>query len=217
MFYGHLDENVRRTLASLSNERVKVKIAEFKEDDMAFMQQFSKEDPTAAQRTWSGIVYARLWLPVYLKDARRCIYLDSDTLVRKPIRELWEWDLGGKAYGMAMGSVLEYGYNSGVLLMDLRKLDDQENWKALREHMDKYAKLYMFPDQTVLNRYYAGQITELPRKFNYPPRTDSQYTKECDDAVIWHFYNGGTKPALYTESDWCKNEWNSYFARAAPV
>ena len=87
-----------------------------------------------------------MWIPVYLKGLDKCIYLDSDTLVRKPLREIWEFDLGGKAYGMAMGSVPEYGYNSGVMLMDLRKIDTPENWKALYEHVSKYARSYMLPD-----------------------------------------------------------------------
>ena len=65
----------------------------------------------------------------------------------------------------------------------------------------------------MINRYYAGQIAEMPRKFNYPPRTDVKTTQECQDAVIWHFYNGGTKPSVFSEADWCKVEWNEYFSR----
>ena len=101
--------------------------------------------------------------------------------------------------------------------MNLRKVDNAENWKNLSEYMLVNAGTFMLPDQTVINRYYGSEIAELPRKFNYPPRTDSFYTKECEEASIWHFYNGGTKPALFTEADWCKVEWNSYFEKPKPV
>ena len=211
LLHGQLGEDTIKTVLGMRNPRLEITSAAFNRRDMDFMQQFTKNSPTASARSWSGKVFARLWIPLYLKGIDRCIYLDTDTLVRKPLRELWNVDLQGKAYGMAMGSVPEYGYNSGVMLMDLRKVDVAHNWKSLCEHMRKYAATYMLPDQTVINRYYAGQIFELPKKFNYPPRTDVKKSQECQDAVIWHFYNGGTKPAIFSEADWCKVEWNSYF------
>ena len=112
ILHGQLGDDVIKKLLGLKTDRFDVVCASFAQRDMDFMQQFTKNSPTSSQRSWSGIVFARLWLPVYLKDIDRCIYLDSDTLVRKPLREIWDFDLGGKAYGMAMGSVPEYGYNS---------------------------------------------------------------------------------------------------------
>ena len=167
VFYSGTSHDTIKTVLGMRNPRLEITSAAFNRRDMDFMQQFTKNSPTASARSWSGIVFARLWIPLYLKGIDRCIYLDTDTLVRKPLRELWNVDLQGKAYGMAMGSVPEYGYNSGVMLMDLRKVDVAHNWKSLCEHMRKYAATYMLPDQTVINRYYAGQIFELPKKFNY--------------------------------------------------
>ena len=84
--------------------------------------------------------------------------------------------------------------------------------EQLNEHLRKYALSYFLPDQTVINRFYLNDICELPLKYNYPPRTDIPYNgnKLADDAVIWHFYNGGTKPIRFNESDIAKSEWNSF-------
>jgi len=60
----------------------------------------------------------------------------------------------------------------------------------------------------VINRYYRDEICELPKKFNYPPRADVYATEECNNALIWHFYNGGTKPTVFSEAEWCKVAWN---------
>jgi len=146
VLYKHLPENVPAMLNSMQKENVKITSARFNDEDMAFMQQFTKNAANSAVRTWSGIVFARLWIPMYLKSLDRCIYLDSDTLVRGSLRELWQVDLHGKAYGMAMGCVPEYGYNSGVIVMDCRKVDNEENWKSLFEHMQQFAATYMLPD-----------------------------------------------------------------------
>lgn len=146
ILYKHLPENIPAALNNLQKENVKITTATFNDEDMAFMQQFTKNSPSSAVRTWSGIVFARLWIPMYLKFLDRCIYLDSDTMVRGSLRELWEFDLQGKAYGMAMGCIPEYGYNSGVMLMDCRKIDNEQNWKGLFEHMQAYAATYMLPD-----------------------------------------------------------------------
>jgi lipopolysaccharide biosynthesis glycosyltransferase len=195
ILYKNFPDNAMQTIVDMTNQHVKIIPGMFNDEDMAFMQQFTNNSPNSAVRSWSGIVFARLWIPMYLKSLDRCIYLDSDTIVRGSLKELWQTDLQGKAYGMAMGSVPEYGHNSGVMLMDCRKIDNEENWKGLFEHMQAYATTYMLPDQTVINRYYRDEIFELPQKFNYGPRTDTTTTEQCRDALIWHFYNGGTKPS----------------------
>lgn len=209
----YLPEDAIKTLLTLSTtEDVQIKMMQLNDSDMEFMQQFTSNDPNSGVRTWSGIVFARLWIPFYVKGIDKCIYLDSDTLVRKSLSELWHFDLKGKTLGMAMGSVFEYGFNSGVMLMDLSKMNNDSNWKKLHRFMSKNAIKFMLPDQTVINRYYKGQIVELPKKFNYGPNTDRCLTEECMNATIWHFYNGGTKPTVFNEADWCKVEWNRCFS-----
>lgn len=110
------------------------------------MQQFTKQDPTSNARAWGGIVYARLWLAKWMMNEDRCLYLDSDTMVRGDLYELYQTDMGDKSYGIVMGCIPEYGYNSGVILMDLKKIREANKWEALNEHLAKYAKTYFLPD-----------------------------------------------------------------------
>ena len=53
---------------------------------------------------------------------------------------------GGKSYGMVMGCIPEYGFNSGVILTDLDKIRKDDKWDALREHLAKHALSYFLPD-----------------------------------------------------------------------
>lgn len=212
IFYGNIIEQVIISLNSIKSDDFDIVFRKISKSDLEFMQKFTKQQPNSQARAWCGIVYARLWLPKLMNDVDKCLYLDSDTLVRGSVQELYDSDLKGKCYGMIMGCIPEYGYNSGVMVMDLKRLRELNLWNDLVEHMRLHAYTYMLPDQTVINRFFKNEITELPLKYNYPPYTDRyrNATGDCDSAVIWHFYNGGTKPYAFVEADWCKVEWNQY-------
>lgn len=219
VFYGNISEQFIDNLNKLKSENFDVIFRHLSNEDMKFMQQFTKQSANSIARAWCGIVFARLWLAKQLPLEDKCLYLDSDTMVRGDLSELYSTDLNGKSYGMVMGCVPEYGYNSGVILMDLKKLRDDNKWDKLNEHLAKYAKTYFLPDQTVINRFYKDDIFELQLKYNYPPNADRLALKDDDGskAVIWHFYNGGTKPTQFTQSDWCKVEWNNLLNEASSV
>jgi lipopolysaccharide biosynthesis glycosyltransferase len=219
VFYGNISEQFIDNLNKLKSEKFDIIFRHLSNEDMTFMQQFTKQNANSVARAWCGIVFARLWLARQLPLEDRCLYLDSDTMVRGDLSELYSTDLNGKSYGMVMGCIPEYGYNSGVILMDLKKLRDDNKWDKLNEHLAKYAKTYFLPDQTVINRFYKDDIFELQLKYNYPPNADRLALKDDDGskAVIWHFYNGGTKPTQFTQSDWCKVEWNNLLNEASSV
>ena len=219
VFYGNITEQFIDNLNKLKSENFDIIFRHLSNDDMVFMQQFTKQNANSVARAWCGIVFARLWLAKHLPLEDRCLYLDSDTMVRGDLSELYSTDLNGKSYGMVMGCIPEYGYNSGVILMDLKKLRDDNKWDKLNEHLAKYARTYFLPDQTVINRFYKDDIFELPLKYNYPPNMDRPALKDddCSKAVIWHFYNGGTKPVQFTQADWCKVEWNNLLNEASSI
>ena len=219
VFYGNITEQFIDNLNKLKSENFDIIFRHLSNDDMVFMQQFTKQNANSVARAWCGIVFARLWLAKHLPLEDRCLYLDSDTMVRGDLSDLYSTDLNGKSYGMVMGCIPEYGYNSGVILMDLKKLRDDNKWDKLNEHLAKYARTYFLPDQTVINRFYKDDIFELPLKYNYPPNMDRPALKDddCSKAVIWHFYNGGTKPVQFTQADWCKVEWNNLLNEASSI
>ena len=194
ILYAHVSVELMERLHSLECDGFKIATRHIEDVDLNYWQQFSKHDPASPNRPWGGIVFARMWLPRFLPDCNRCIYLDADTMVRAPISELWSKDLGGKWLGMDMGSVPEYGYNSGVMLMDLKAMrSDATLYDRLGKFMRENARGFYCPDQTVINRFFAGNIAEIGREWNYPP-TPSAADPLMNTAKVWHFYNGHQKP-----------------------
>ena len=147
---------------------------------------------------WAKCMYYRLSIPCILKDADKAIYLDSDTLVRHDLQEMYDIDLGDNL----CGGVLEPGYkrykifkkfnekidkyiNSGVLLINChawRENIDKNDIINLCINVEKY-KLY-FPDQDIINIICGGRIKKLPFKFmrfNMFGNIENEYDK-CEYA-----------------------------------
>lgn len=92
----------------------------------------------------SSIVFARLFIPEFLKNEEKAIYLDCDIVALKPLEKLYEMDLNGKSIGVILDgkkdqksslqrlnlSLDRTYFNAGVMVMDLKKL--RENSKFLK-------------------------------------------------------------------------------------
>ena len=216
VLYGNISAELMDRLVKFSSDRFKVSFTKIKPSDLAYMQTLTKHRADAAVRSWNGIVFARIWTALALPDLNRCIYLDNDTLVRKSLRPLWTTDLGGKMLGMNMGTVPEYGYNSGVMLMDLAKMrSEKEMWFRLADFLNKEAKSFFCPDQTAINRFFKDEIHSIDRIWNYPPRPSDNDMAGMESAAIWHFYEGG-KPRRLDGDDFGKAclFWNSVLHKA---
>ena len=214
VLFSHLDSQLVADLYKLQGGDFDIECVHISDHDLAFFQQFTKNNPAAPVRVWGGIVYARLWLPKFLPYLDRCIYLDTDTLVRGSIRQLWDFDLGGKLLGMNFGIVPEYGYNSGVILMDLKGMRERAGLYAdLEKFMRENSAGFKLPDQTTLNRFFKDDIAEIGRGWNFPP-TPGVRDPMCGKAAIWHFYNSN-KPGKIDVDDagHALVEWNNVAAR----
>jgi len=126
--------------------------------------------------------YYRLLLHNCIPDFDKCIWLDSDTVVCADISELNNLELGDnylagvKAPGYRIDpdyhcrrlglSSIEGYINAGVLVMNLRKLrdDDMEN-----TFIDLATNKYESQDQDVLNIACYGKISLLHFRFNFQP------------------------------------------------
>lgn len=210
VMYNEISVDMMERLHALESDGFKVVGRKLARTDMDYWQQFSKYDPESPQRSWGGIVYARLWLPLLLPDVKRCIYLDSDTLVRASLKDFYSSDLEGKPLGMVMGSIAEYGYNSGVMLMDLEAMrSDGSVYGKLEKFMAENARKFYCPDQTVINKFFEGRIKEFGQEWNYPPN-QGVVDQFMPKAKVLHFYNGTQKPYNLYADDFgrCLDEWN---------
>lgn len=202
VLYGYLPGDLVRRLYALSTPRFRVELKSIPSSDLAYMQQFTKGQPGSAVRTWSGIVFARLWIPRFLPDVDRVVYTDADTFVRRSLKELWETDLGGCLLGCPKGTVPEYGFYSGLMVMDCAAMRAEKDlYRDLHKFMAEHTKSFYLPDQTTVNRFFAGRIKEVSMEWCYPPKPGASDGAGMKGAAIWHFYEGG-KPRRLAVDDY---------------
>lgn len=140
------------------------------------------------------IAMARIMLPELLpEDVEKVIYLDSDILVIDDIANLYNQNLNNYPLGMAVNNYVPKHYlvcpktckkkhfyaNSGVILFDLKKCrQDKVSQKLLgylnenKKHFNyenRYeidAKIFLYPDQDLINVVMDGKIYPLEKKWN---------------------------------------------------
>ncbi|MGK2897375.1 MAG: glycosyltransferase family 8 protein [Burkholderiaceae bacterium] len=131
---------------------------------------------------WPLSAAARFQLPELLPpQARRCIYLDIDTLVGTDLGELFDTDLRGHPVGMVLNTgmsphdrdyVASLGVdpdrycNSGVLLMDLTAWRAEGAGAALIDLGRAMRPDLWFFDQDMLNVYFKDRCLLLDEKWN---------------------------------------------------
>lgn len=130
-------------------------------------------------------VYAmlRLFLDQLSGIPDRILYLDGDTVVMKPIDELYDTELGDHDIGMVQDAVGHKYFgrhycNSGVLLADIARLRKDRNFEKALDYMAHH-HLFM-PDQTSINRTMKNSILMLDKKYNEQKATD-------EETVIRHY------------------------------
>ena len=164
-----------------------------------------------AKRSGSGDFFAR---PVYYYRAfiarmflqyDKGIYIDSDTILTGDIGELFDVDLGERVIAArpdpkvaAVPEFIDYVekaldvpyreyINSGVLLMDLKKMRKLHYITKMTDLIKEDADL-VAPDQDYLNVILKGKIKHLGREWNCQPEGE-----KVDGAKLLHF-NLSKKP-----------------------
>ena len=136
----------------------------------------------------------------------RIIYLDADTLIRRPLDELVHCDLGKSGFGavtVAVESTSQLGLppgapylNSGVLAIDL----DVWRENGTSERLLKLAaqrSAWEYWDQDVFAVFFQGDWRRIPPEYNVSHRFfygDNPLPLPCDDPFIIHFTGNGIKP-----------------------
>ncbi len=156
-------------------------------------------------------IYYRLFIPEMFPEYDKVIYIDSDVAVPGDISELFNEDLGDnlvgacvdtsilhiqplvdyteKAVGMEPGKYV----NSGILLMNAKKMRDAKMDEHFLALLQKYQFDTVAPDQDYLNAMCNGKIKYLSDVYDIMPVEGAE---DRDDAVIIH-YNLFSKPWLF--------------------
>ena len=141
--------------------------------------------PENAPSYWSHLpieMYGRILIPNLLPNLDRMVYLDTDIIVSGDLSKLWNFDLEGNIIGMAKEK--DY-YQSGVLLMDLKKMREIKFEETLKRLNNRVPNI----DQPLINENYVDQIKEIPIIFNFGRLlTDQNDVKYFDDLFLKEYF-----------------------------
>lgn len=167
---------------------------------------------------WSPVIFYRLFAHRIFPELDRLLYLDSDTIIRSDLTNLYNTNISKYVIGavrdmapVSSPSDVNGKYvrdfistykrtklyiNSGVLLINMPAM------RAADADLLLARPKLTYPDQDILNVALDGRIRELPLRYNCVPdvRFDPSFPQRIlhdstDDIVIAHFY--AVKPYYY--------------------
>ncbi len=152
---------------------------------------------------WGTAMYYRLKVGSVLKDERKCIYLDSDTLVLKDLTEMFNLDIGDNyvagtpdgfrlckdhAGELEIADMSQY-ICSGSLLWNLDKVrtdNIEEKFEQFLKKSSEKGKKLIFPDQDAINAVCYGKIMDMP--FRYGAIIEFMYCAKYEkDPYLYKF------------------------------
>ena len=141
--------------------------------------------------------FARLFATSLLDDSiDKILYMDCDALVVGSLKELWKTDISGYDCGAVLDVAQTYingflnlpkdetYFNSGLLLINLKKWRDNNLEKKFLDFIIKNDGEVFHNDQGVINFICKGNILKLPFKYNI---LSPFFEVSCDD--VFKFYN----------------------------
>ncbi|MBE6764515.1 MAG: glycosyltransferase family 8 protein [Ruminococcaceae bacterium] len=156
-------------------------------------------------------IYFRLFIPAMFPQYDKGIYIDSDVVLKGDLAELFNIDIGDNYIGAcadlsvvdveplarymeeAVGVDRHHYINSGVLLMNLKKLREAQLDRHFLELLDTYHFDCIAPDQDYLNAICLGKIHYLSECWDAMP---NEKNPPLSDAKLIH-YNLFSKPWCY--------------------
>lgn len=208
VLYKELSAQNKEKLLALQTENGKIYFVEM-EDRLGLIKDRMFNRLRADYFTLT--IYFRLFIPVMFPQYDKGIYLDSDIVVTGDISELYQTELGENLLGAAVDPAIvnipqlarhaelcvgvdrnQY-FNSGVLLMNLKKLREMRFDERFLELLNKYHFDTIAPDQDYLNAMCSGRITYLSPVWDAMP---SEAAMPLEAPNLIH-YNLFAKPWYY--------------------
>lgn len=157
-----------------------------------------------------AVYYYRFFIPRLFPMYGKAVYIDSDTILRGDIAELFDLELGKENVVAAMVDPkvtvvpefrdyvnkaigvphTEY-VNDGVIVMDLKKMRKMKYLQQMVDLIQKYDADLVAPDQDYLNVILHGKILKLDPIWNSEP------TKNLSEDVKLVHFNLFNKPWHY--------------------
>lgn len=171
---------------------------------------------------YSVAIYYRMFIPTLFPQYEKAIYLDADLILMADISELYNTNVEGKLVAAvndrlvldvpvfaeysekAVGIPATEYFNSGVLVMNLKKFREDDIERKFLALLHTYNFDSVCPDQDYLNVLCRNDKILLSIGWNKMPLPDSEF--KVSDLKLIH-YNSFEKPwhrdnVLYSEEFW---------------
>lgn len=237
--FGINSENTK-LLEGLSLDKVKVVVHTMSKEN--YTEKFSKINQSTHVTPTALLKFD---LSILFPEIDELLYLDSDIIVNHSISSLFDYDITNyyvaasfelwkylhEVYKFAKEtSEPDFYFNSGVLLMNLQKMRDDnlsdKLWESKFEKFNDINRKSKMMDQDALNDVCSACCLHLPIKYNcncyFTKNTDISLVNKVygteyntcseldEDAVIIHYVGNPDKPWKYTQGN-CVDKWDYYY------
>lgn len=168
--------------------------------------------------------YYRYLIPTKLKGVSKAVYLDADIVILRDLSRLFQINLEGKCIaGVKDPHVIKQGYleeigresllnryiNAGVLIMDLKKMRENDIEGKLFSMTLSLGKNARYQDQDAINFVLEEDIKHIDKKYNFMSDHRHGIGQFFISPFIVH-YNGAGKP---WDSDAKAKYWNKVYRK----
>lgn len=167
-------------------------------------------------------IYFRLFIPSMFPQYDKAVYIDSDVVCTTDIAKLYDIEIGDNLIGAcndlsiadvpplvaytenAIGVKKNEYINSGVLLMNLKKMRESNFEEHFLSLLNEYHFDSIAPDQDYLNAICNGKIFYLDESWDAMPNDEKPQLKNTN---IIH-YNLFSKPWCYDNIQYEEQFWH---------
>ena len=225
VIYENLSEENAQKLKSLETDNVKIILTKMNQNLSMITDKLGNR---LREYTFTLTIFFRLFIPVMFPKYDKCIYIDADTVISDDISRFYNEDLGDNYLGCivdkstidneilasyfeeVVGIPRDKYINSGVLLMNSKKLRELKIDEKFLDLYTKYGFDVIAPDQDYINSMCYGHIKYLSDIYDAMPNPNN---KEVENPVIIH-YNLFLKPWQYENVQYYDYFWK--YAKFTP-
>ncbi len=169
------------------------------------------------------IVFARLYIPEFLKNEKKAIYLDCDIIVKNKLEELYNLNLNEYSI-LAIPDGLKdqksskerlnlnenkIYFNAGVMVMNLEKLRENKLFEKTSYFCNNTKLKLLLNEQDALNIIFENNFMRGEVCWNYTHGNYEEYKLSKEEIKIIH-YTGDKKPWDCSDYSPYKKEYWKY-------
>lgn len=218
ILYQDLTEQNKAKLSALAADNFSVEFKEMKNGLESITDRMSNR---LRCDYFTLTIYFRLFIPAMFPQYDKGIYIDSDVIILDDLAKLFDTDIEENFIGAcadksvvdvpelvhymenAIGVSREKYINSGVLLMNLKKMREKEFDKHFLKLLNTYHFDCIAPDQDYINAICKGNIYYLGEEWDAMPNDNNPPLK---NAKLIH-YNLFSKPWCYDNIQYGEYFW----------